>query len=98
MMPRSSPFIQNYQENLDSLRGLGNSIRVVVANPDGDIYDADFLQALKEINDRIYTIRGVDRAFVKSIWMPVVRWDEITPKESLINSDLRITGVDQLNF
>jgi predicted RND superfamily exporter protein len=80
MMPRSSAFIKHYQDNLDALRGLGNSVRVVVENPNGDIYDADYLQALKEINDRIYTIRGVDRAFVKSIWMPVVRWDEITPE------------------
>ena len=78
MMPQSSPFIRNYLENIDSLRSLGNSVRVVVENRKGDIYDARYLKTLREINDRIYTIPGVDRPFVKSLWMPVVRWTEVT--------------------
>jgi len=78
MMPQSSPFIRNYLENIDSLRSLGNSVRVVVENRKGDIYDAGYLKTLREINDRIYTIPGVDRPFVKSLWMPVVRWTEVT--------------------
>ncbi|WP_370653481.1 RND family transporter [Caballeronia sp. Lep1P3] len=78
MMPRSSPFIRNYLANIDSLRGLGNSVRVVVENVNGDIYDPRFLKTLRDINDRIYVIPGVDRSFVKSLWMPVVRWTEVT--------------------
>jgi len=78
MMPRSSPFIRNYLANIGSLRGLGNSVRIVVENPKGTIYDAAYLQTLREINDRIYLIPGVDRSFVKSLWMPVVRWTEVT--------------------
>lgn len=80
MMPNASPYIKNYQNNIEALRGLGNAVRVVVENPTGDIYDENYLQALKQVNDQIYTIPGVDRAFVKSIWMPVVRWDGITPQ------------------
>ncbi len=78
MMPKSSPFIRNYLANMGSLRGLGNSVRVVVENPKGTIYDAAYLKTLREINDRIYLIPGVDRSFVKSLWMPVVRWTEVT--------------------
>ncbi|KAA1007650.1 RND family transporter [Paraburkholderia panacisoli] len=78
MMPQSSEFIHNYLENADSLRSLGNSVRIVVENKKGNIYSPQYLQTLRQINDRVYVIRGVDRAFVKSLWMPVVRWTEVT--------------------
>ncbi|ALE59389.1 MMPL family transporter [Paraburkholderia sp. RL17-368-BIF-A] len=78
MMPQSSPFIRNYLANIDSLRSLGNSVRVVVENRNGTIYDPVYLKSLREINDRAYLLPGVDRAFVKSLWMPVVRWAEVT--------------------
>ncbi len=78
MMPQSSPFIRNYLANLDSLRSLGNSVRVVVENRHGSIYEPKYLSALRDINDRAYLLPGVDRAFVKSLWMPVVRWAEVT--------------------
>ena len=78
MMPQSSPFIRNYLENIGSLRGLGNSLRIVVENRKGNIYDQNYLKLLRQINDQIYVIPGVDRSFVKSLWMPVVRWTEIT--------------------
>ena len=78
MMPQSHPFIKNYREYSASLRGLGNSVRVVVENTSGDIYDPAYLNVLREINDAVYLIPGVDRSFMKSLWMPVVRWTEIT--------------------
>ena len=78
MMPQSHPFIRNYQANADSLRGLGNSVRIVVENAEGDIYDRRYLEVLRDINDKVFLIPGVDRSFMKSLWMPVVRWTEIT--------------------
>ncbi|CAG4884786.1 conserved membrane protein of unknown function [Georgfuchsia toluolica] len=80
MMPQSHPFIQNYRANADSLRGLGNSVRIVVENTQGDIYDAHYQEVLRDINDKVFLVPGVDRAFMKSLWMPVVRWTEITPE------------------
>lgn len=78
MIPQSQSYIKNYLQNKSELRGLGNSIRVVVENPKGDIFDAEYLEGLKQINDAIFLTPGVDRAWVKSIWMPSVRWDEVT--------------------
>ena len=43
MIPRSHPYIQNYLEQPAELRGLGNSLRIVVENPHGDIYDPKYL-------------------------------------------------------
>jgi predicted RND superfamily exporter protein len=78
MMPLSHPFIQNYRAHAASLRGLGDSVRIVVENPTGDIYDPKYLEALRKINDQVFLIPGVDRGLMKSLWMPVVRWTEIT--------------------
>ena len=78
MIPQSNIYIKNYMANKSELRGLGNSIRVVVENPQGDIFDPAFLEILKQINDDLFLVPGVDRAWMKSIWTPSVRWNEVT--------------------
>jgi predicted RND superfamily exporter protein len=78
MIPQSQPFIKNYLENRQSLRGLGNAVRVVVENSEGDIFDPRYLQVLKEVNDELFITPGVDRAWMKSLWTPAVRWTEVT--------------------
>src|SRR6187402_2328385 len=78
MIPRSHPYIQNYLENRAELRGLGNALRIVVENPNGDIYDPKYENTLKKIHDEVFLTPGVDRAWVKSLWAPGVRWTEVT--------------------
>lgn len=78
MMPVSNPYIKNYLAYKSELPGLGNSIRIVVENKTGNIYDPAYLETLRKINDTLYLIPGVDRSWMKSIWMPIVRWKEIT--------------------
>ncbi|MBQ1761678.1 MAG: RND family transporter, partial [Aquincola sp.] len=78
MIPPSSPYIRNYMENRAELPGLGNSIRIVVVNKRGDIYDPQYLETLRKINDTLYLIPGVDRSWMKSLWMPIVRWRQVT--------------------
>ncbi|MYM86746.1 MMPL family transporter [Rugamonas sp. FT82W] len=77
-IPQSHPYIKNFLANRSELRGLGNALRIVVENKDGTIFDPRYLQALKRINDELFLAPGVDRANVKSLWMPVVRWNEVT--------------------
>ena len=78
MIPQSHPYIKNYLANKNDLRGLGNSIRVVVENTRGDIYDPEYLEVLRQINDELFLTPGVDRAWVKSLWTPATRWAEVT--------------------
>ncbi|WP_397447971.1 RND family transporter [Pseudomonas sp. NA-150] len=78
MIPQSQPYIKNYLENRKSLRGLGNSVRVVVENTQGDIFDPEYLSVLKQVNDELFLTEGVDRAWMKSLWSPSVRWTEVT--------------------
>lgn len=78
MIPQSHPYIQNFMANRQSLRGMGNTVRIVVENTDGDIFDPDYLETLKQINDELFLTSGVDRAWLKSLWTPGVRWTEVT--------------------
>jgi predicted RND superfamily exporter protein len=78
MLPVGHPYIRNYVASKDQLRGLGNTLRVVVENTQGDIFDPAFLNTLKEVTDELFLTPGVNRAWVKSIWMPVVRYSEVT--------------------
>jgi predicted RND superfamily exporter protein len=78
MLPHGHPYIKNYLENRDQLRGLGDSVRVVVEATEGDIFNAAYLARLAKINDEIFLLPGVDRAWMKSIFTPVVRWVEVT--------------------
>jgi len=77
MMPGSHEYIRNYQDNKNELAALGNTVRVMVENRNGSIFDPDYLQTLADINDRINLETGVDRAWMSSLWMPTVRWIEI---------------------
>jgi predicted RND superfamily exporter protein len=78
MIPQNHPYIKNYMANKNELKGLGNSIRVAVENTKGDIFDPTYLEVLKQINDELILTPGVDRPWVKSIWQPAVRWNEVT--------------------
>lgn len=78
MIPHNSPYVQNYLAYKNQLPGLGNTVRVVVENKTGDIYDPAYLEVMRKINDELYLIPGVDRSWMKSIWLPIVRWREVT--------------------
>ena len=78
MIPQSQPYIRNYLQYQHELRGLGNAVRVVVENADGDIFDPRYIDTLKRINNELFLTPGVDRAWVKSLWTPAVRWTEVT--------------------
>ena len=78
MIPTSHPYIQNYLANKADLASLSNSIRIIVESTDGDIFDKDFQEALRLINDEVFYVPGVDRSGLQSIWTPNVRWNEVT--------------------
>jgi predicted RND superfamily exporter protein len=78
MLPQSHPFVRNFLENRAELRGIGNTVRVVVENTQGDIYNRDYLEKLAKVNDAIFLSPYVDRAWIKSLYSPAVRWSEVT--------------------
>jgi predicted RND superfamily exporter protein len=78
MIPRHQPFIVNYYKHYDELQSQGNAIRIIVATNKGTIIDAHYLEILKEINDKVFLLPGVDRPFMTSIWTANERWRAVT--------------------
>jgi predicted RND superfamily exporter protein len=78
MLPSRHPYIQNYLEHQDALRGLGNVVRIVVENKRGNIFDKDYLAVLQKVNDSVYLIPGVDRSAMRGLWTTSLRWTEVT--------------------
>jgi hypothetical protein len=77
-IPQSQPYILNWLAHQSDLKGLGNAVRIAVVNPRGDIYDATYLETLRALSDQVFLIPGVDRAAMKSLWTPSMRWTGVT--------------------
>lgn len=77
-IPTSHPYIVNFLEYQGELQGLGNAIRIAVANPKGPIYDAEYLGLLRELSDEIFLLPGVSRSGMKSLWTSNTRWTGVT--------------------
>ncbi len=77
-IPLEHPYVQNYLAHQAELIGLGNSVRIAVANPKGTIYDAAYLETLKKLSDELFLTPGVNRVQMKSLWTPSTRWVGVT--------------------
>ncbi|HMA47241.1 MAG TPA: hypothetical protein VKP11_08590, partial [Frankiaceae bacterium] len=78
MIPGHHPFVASWLEHRDALRGLGDSLHVVVEATRGDVFDPAYLDVLRRVSDELFLTPGVDRAWVRSLWTPGVRWVEVT--------------------
>ncbi len=78
MIPAGHPFIANYLQHRQDLKGLGNALRIAVVSPGESIYDAAYLSTLQKISDEVFLMPGVDRTFMKSLWTPSTRWVGVT--------------------
>ncbi|MGC3833451.1 efflux RND transporter permease subunit [Moritella viscosa] len=78
MIPVQHEYIQNYLNYKQELASLGNSVRVVIENEKGDIFNAKFQDQMRALNDELFFISGVDRSGMKSIWTSNVTWAEVT--------------------
>jgi predicted RND superfamily exporter protein len=78
MIPLGHPFIQNMMEHRNDLANLGNTVRISVEAKQGDIFSREYMETLRQINDEVFYISGVDRSGLKSLWSPSVRWTEVT--------------------
>jgi uncharacterized protein len=73
-IPTQHPYIVNYLAHKADLAGQGNALRIAVAARQGTIFDKDYLETLRQLNDEIFLLPGVDRPFMKSLWTSNTRW------------------------
>ncbi|MCK6401337.1 MAG: MMPL family transporter [Sphaerotilus natans subsp. sulfidivorans] len=92
-IPTGHPYIANYLTHAQDLSGLGNAVRIAVANPQGSIYEAKYLDTLRRISDEVFLIPGVARNQLKSLWTPTMRWTGVT-EEGLEGGPVIPNGYD----
>ncbi|QFU76572.1 RND family transporter [Halioglobus maricola] len=78
MIPMEHPFIKSFMKHRGDLGAAGTTIQVAVEHTRGDIFDAEYLDILQQINDEVFYLPGVDRNRMRSLWTPNVRWIEVT--------------------
>ena len=77
MIPTHQPFIVNFLRHYDDLQSQGNAVRIVVQANQGTILNAHYLEVLQKINDEVYLLPNVDRAYMTSLWTPSTRWEAV---------------------
>jgi len=88
-IPTRHPYIANFLANRDNLAGQGNALRIAVETVQGTIFDKDYLETLRQLNDEVYLLPGVDRPFMKSLWTSNTRWAAVS--EEGLDGDTVIT-------
>ena len=77
VIPTHHPFIVNFKKHIIDLNGSGNTLDIVVQANKGSILNKNYIETLQHINDKVFLLPGVDRAFMQSLWTPNVRWNAI---------------------
>lgn len=75
-IPLAHPYIKVF-ENYRAQFGGANLISVALINRHDTIYNTAFLNALKHATDDVFFVPGVNRAHVKSLFTPGVRYVQI---------------------
>jgi len=76
MLPLEHEYMQTFLKHRDEFGGA-NRILVALIARDGDMFTPEFFETLKNVTDEIFFIPGVDRAQVRSLFTPNVRFTEV---------------------
>ena len=75
-LPLDHEYMQTFLQYEKEFGGA-NRILVALVSKKGDMFTPEFFESLEDISDQVFFIPGVDRASVRSIFTPNVRFVEI---------------------
>lgn len=75
-LPLQHEYMRTYLQHQEEFGGA-NRVLIALEARDGNMFSAEFLQALKLATDEVFFIPGVDRAKVQSLWTPNTRYTEV---------------------
>ena len=75
-LPLDHKFMQTFMEYEREFGGA-NRVMVALMAEDGDMFTDEFFERFEDITNRVFFVPGVDRASVRSIFTPNVRFVEI---------------------
>ncbi len=75
-LPLQHKYMQTFMEYRNEFGGA-NRVLVAVRARDGNMFNAEFFNALRQATDEVFFISGVDRSRVSSLFTPNVRFTEV---------------------
>ena len=78
LIPMSHPYMQAFLQHAGTFSGANRVLVSVKWKGQGDIYNERFLQVLRNVNDEVFFIPGVNRGQLYSLFTPNVRYVEVT--------------------
>ncbi|MGH8494931.1 MAG: efflux RND transporter permease subunit [Gammaproteobacteria bacterium] len=76
LLPLEHEYMQTYVEHREEFGGA-NRVLIALIAKNGDMFTPEFFAALKSATDDVFFIPGVDRATVRSLFTPNVRFTEV---------------------
>ncbi|RFO96012.1 transporter [Rhodoferax lacus] len=78
LIPMRHEYMAAFLQHATTFSGANRVLVSVKWKGEGDIYNEDFLKALRGVNDEVFFTPGVNRGQVYSLFTPNVRYIEIT--------------------
>ncbi|NMF99430.1 efflux RND transporter permease subunit [Aromatoleum toluolicum] len=78
LIPLKHEYMAAFLQHSTTFSGANRILVNVQWKGEGDIYNAEFLPILRKVNDEVFFTPGVNRASVRSIFTPNVRYVEVT--------------------
>ena len=100
-LPLQHEYMQTFMEYRNEFGGA-NRVLVALRARDGNMFSAEFFNALKEATDEVFFLDGVDRSRVSSLFTPNVRFTEVVEDGiaggNVVPADFQPTveGLDQV--
>lgn len=76
LLPLEHEYMQTFTKHRQEFGGA-NRILIALIARDGDMFTPEFFDSLKSATDKVFFIPGVDRAQVRSLFTPNVRFTEV---------------------
>ncbi|VXC09961.1 Transporter [Pseudomonas sp. 8AS] len=78
LIPLSHPYMAAFREHGDSFSGANRILVSLHWKGEGDLYNPQFLEALRQVTEEVFFTPGVNRSRVRSLFTPNVRYIEVT--------------------
>ena len=75
-LPRNHPYMEVFKKHGDEFGGA-NRVLIAVVSPTGNIFSSSFMETLKNVTDAVFFLPGVNKATVRSLFTPNVRYTEV---------------------
>jgi predicted RND superfamily exporter protein len=75
-IPLNHEYMQTYMKHRQDFGGA-NNVLVSVCDKQGNIFNQNFFDTLKNVHDQVFFINGVNRSLVTSLFSPATRFTEI---------------------